>query len=117
LGGAFGIAIANNYVAQQYFKHRTNLIANLPADGAQWKERVGAITQGVTAKTGDLHGATERAYKMIDMSVDRQAYYLSYIDTFRLVGIFFLVVIPLVFFLRTRKKLDTAALEAASEAH
>ncbi len=117
LGGAFGIAIANNYVAQQYFKHRTNLIANLPADGAQWKERVGAVSQGIAAKTGDFHGATERAYKMIDMSVDRQAYYLSYLDTFRLVGIFFLVVIPLVFFLRTRKKLDKAALEAAAEAH
>ena len=49
--------------------------------------------------------------------MDRQAYYLSYLDTFRLVGIFFLVVIPLVFFLRTRKKLDKAAMEAAAEAH
>ncbi len=117
LGGAFGIAMANNYVAQQYFKHRSNLIANLPSDGAQWQERVSGISQGIAAKTGDFHGATQRAYKMIDMSVDRQAYYLSYLDTFRLVGIFFIVVIPLVFFLRTRKKLDTAALEAAAEAH
>ncbi len=117
LGGAFGIAMANNYVAQQYFKHRSNLIANLPSDGAQWQERVSGISQGIAAKTGDFHGATQRAYKMIDMSVDRQAYYLSYLDTFRLVGIFFIVVIPLVFFLRTRKKLDKAALEAAAEAH
>jgi DHA2 family multidrug resistance protein len=117
LGGAFGIAIANNYVAQQYFKHRTNLIANLPADGAQWQERVGSVTQGIVSKTGDFHGATQRAYKLIDLSVDRQAYYLSYLDTFRLVGIFFLVVIPLVLFLRSKKKLDKAALEAAAEAH
>jgi DHA2 family multidrug resistance protein len=117
LGGAFGIAIANNYVAQQYFKHRVNLISNLPSDGAQWKERVGTISQGIAARTGDFHGATEKAHKLIDLSVDRQAYYLSYLDTFRLVGIFFLVVIPLVFFLRTRKKLDKAALEAAAEAH
>jgi DHA2 family multidrug resistance protein len=117
LGGAFGIAIANNYVAQQYFKHRSNLISNLPSDGAQWNERVGGIAQGIVARTGDINGATTKAYKLVDLSVDRQAYYLSYLDTFRLVGIFFLIVIPLVFFLRTRKKLDKAALEAAAEAH
>ncbi len=117
LGGAFGIAIANNYVAHQYFKHRTNLISNLPADGAQWNERVGSITQGIVAKTGDVNGAATKAYKLVDLSVDRQAYYLSYLDTFKLVGIFFLIVIPLVFFLRSRKKLDKAALEAAAEAH
>ena len=117
LGGAFGIAMANNYVAHQYFKHRTNLIANLPSDSAQWQERVNSVTQGIASKTGDLHGATQRAYKMIDMSVDRQAYYLSYLDTFRLVGIFFIVVIPLVFFLRTSKKVDKAALKAAAESH
>ena len=117
LGGAFGIAMANNYVARQYFQHRTNLIANIPSDGAQWQERVTAVTQGIAAKTGDLHGATQRAYKMIDMSVDRQAYYLSYLDTFRLVGIFFIVVIPLVFFLRTNKKMDEAAAKAAAESH
>ena len=76
-----------------------------------------AVTQGIVAKTGDLPGAAQRAYKMIDMSVDRQAYYLSYLDTFRLVGIFFIVVIPLVFFLRTSKKMDKAAAEAAAEAH
>jgi DHA2 family multidrug resistance protein len=117
LGGAFGIAMANNYVAQQYFKHRSNLISHMPSDGTAWQERVNTISQGISSKTGDFHGATEKAYKLIDLSVDRQAYYLSYLDTFRVVGIFFLVVIPLVFFLRTRKKLDKAALEAASEAH
>lgn len=117
LGGAFGIAMANNYVAQQYFKHRANLIDHMPSDGAAWQERVNTIGQGIASKTGDFHGATQKAYKLIDLSVDRQAYYLSYLDTFRLVGIFFIVVIPLVFFLRTSKKVDKAALEAASEAH
>jgi DHA2 family multidrug resistance protein len=117
LGGAFGIAMANNYVAKQYFQHRTNLIAHMPSDGAAWQERVTAVTQGIASKTGDLTGAKQTALKMIDMSVDRQAYYLSYLDTFRLVGIFFLVVIPLVFFLRTSKKMDKAAAKAAAESH
>ena len=109
--------MANNYVARQYFQHRTNLIAHMPSDGVQWQERVTAVTQGIAAKTGDLAGAKQTALKMIDMSVDRQAYYLSYLDTFRLVGIFFIVVIPLVFFLRTNKKMDATAAKAAAESH
>lgn len=117
LGGAFGIAIANNYISMQYFKHRTSLISNMPSNGAAWNERVNTVTQGIVAKTGDLQGASQKAYKLIDLSVDKQAYYLSYLDTFRLVGIFFIVVIPLVYFLRTNKKTAAAAAAAASEAH
>ena len=81
------------------------------------QERVNTISQGIIAKTGDLNGATQKAYKLIDLSIDRQSYYLSYLDTFRLVGVFFVLVIPLVFFLRTNKKMDKEAAKAAAEAH
>jgi hypothetical protein len=45
---------------------------------------------------------------------------ISYLDTFRLIGIFFLIVLPLIFFLRVKKKTPeelAAAMKAASEAH
>ena len=42
--------------------------------------------------------------RMINNTVDRQAYYLSYLDTFRLVTIFFIAVIPLVDFLKQKNK-------------
>jgi DHA2 family multidrug resistance protein len=41
----------------------------------------------------DLTTATTKAYAMISNTVDRQAYYLSYLDTFRLVALFFIAVI------------------------
>jgi len=68
----------------------------------------------------DLTTATTKAYAMISNAVDRQAYYLSYLDTFRLITIFFIVVIPLVVFLKTKKTLpeNKAAVKAAmAEAH
>lgn len=120
LGGAFGIAIANNYVASRYAQHRSDLVSSMPAGSFQLNERVNAISQGIIAKTGDIAGATTKAYASINYSVDKQAYFLSYMDSFRLIGVFFLLVIPLVIFLRVKKKTPVqiaASFKAASEAH
>ncbi|MBN8837776.1 MAG: DHA2 family efflux MFS transporter permease subunit [Sphingobacteriia bacterium] len=120
LGGAFGIAMANNYIAQRYAQHRSDLVSLIPNGSAQLGERVNALSQGIISKTGDVANATTKAYALVNGSVDRQAYFLSYLDTFRLIGIFFLLVIPLVTFLRVKKKSATeqaAAMKAAAEAH
>jgi len=121
LGGAFGIAMTNNYVAQQYAQHRTDMVGNVADGSAGFTNQVHTITQGFMAKGGfDIGTATSKAYGVISGSVDRQAYYLSYLDTFRLITIFFIAVIPLVAFLRVKKKsADELAqtMKAASEAH
>jgi DHA2 family multidrug resistance protein len=120
LGGAFGIAVANNFVATRYAQHRSDLVSNMPAGSFQLTERVNAISQGIIAKTGDVANATTKAYATISGAVDKQAYYLSYLDSFRLIGIFFLLVLPLVFFLRVKKKSSTeiaAQVKATTESH
>jgi len=63
----------------------------------------------------DLTTATTKAYAMISNAVDRQAYYLSYLDTFRLITIFFIIVIPLVVFLKTKKKCPKIRLRLAPQ--
>lgn len=120
LGGAFGIAVANNYVATRYAQHRTDLVSNLQAGSALLTERVNAISNGIISKAGDASTATSKAYASINYAIDKQAYYLSYLDSFRLIGIFFLLVLPLVFFLRVKKKSAeeiSAQMKAAAEAH
>jgi DHA2 family multidrug resistance protein len=120
LGGAFGIAVANNFVATRYAQHRSDLVSNMPAGSFQLTERVNAISQGIITKTGDVANATTKAYATISGAVDKQAYYLSYLDSFRLIGIFFLLVLPLVFFLRVKKKSSTeiaAQMKATTESH
>jgi DHA2 family multidrug resistance protein len=97
------------------------MVSNLTYGSPQLSERLNTISQGLAAKTGvDVAGATNQAYAMISSSVDRQAYYLSYLDTFRWIAIFFIIVIPLVGFLRVKKKSAqeaAAAMAAAAEAH
>jgi MFS transporter, DHA2 family, multidrug resistance protein len=121
LGGAFGIAMANNFIAQRYAQHRTDLVSNLTDGSAMLTSQTNNMAQHFVSSGGfDLTTATTKAYAMISASVDRQAYYLSYLDTFRLITIFFIAVIPLVVFLKTKKKSpeDEVAVKAAmAEAH
>ena len=117
LGGAFGIAMANNYIGHQYAVHRTNIVSTMQGG----TERVTAIANSIISKTGDyVDVANAKATAALSLSVDRQSYYLSYLDTFRLIAIFFIVVLPFIFFLRTKKKSPeeiAAAAKAAAEAH
>ena len=121
LGGAFGIALANNYISHQYAQHRTDLVSNLTQGSAAFTNQTNNLTQNFINKGGfDAGTASAKAYGMISNSVDRQAYYLSYLDTFRLIAIFFILVIPLVAFLRVKKKnpaLEAAAKAAIEESH
>ena len=120
LGGAFGIAVANNYVASRYAQHRSDLVSTIPNGSSLLNDRINATAQGIIAKTGDMAGAKTKAIAIVNATVDRQAYYLSYLDSFRLIGVFFLLVIPLVVFLRVKKKSaaeNAIAMKAVSESH
>ncbi len=120
LGGAFGIAMANNYIANRYAHHRSDLVSAMPEGSPMLTERLSTISQAIIGKTGDYAGAANKALQVLNNTVERQAYYLSYLDTFRLIAIFFLLVLPLVVFLKNKKKTQEeikAAMKAASEAH
>jgi len=121
LGGAFGVAMANNFIAHRFAQHRADLVSNLAEGAAAFSNHTQNLVQAFVSKSGaDITTATTKAYAMISSAVDRQAYYLSYLDTFRLVALFFIAVIPLVAFLRTKKQGEEekqAAKLAVAEAH
>jgi len=97
--------------------HRTNLVSNLTLGSPEFTQRLNTIAHGLSSRVNiDSASAAHAALGIINSQVDRQAYYLSYLDTFKLIAIFFIAVIPLVGFLRTKKK--KAGNEAAMlEAH
>ena len=113
--------MANNFIANRYAQHRSDMVANLYDGAPALLERTQGLTQHFVSTAGmDLTTATTKAYAMISSAVDRQAYYLSYLDTFRLITIFFVAVIPLVAFLRVKKQAPqhkAAAVAAMAEAH
>lgn len=119
LGGAFGIAMANNYIAHQYMQHRTDLLGgNIVANNPAYSQYATSATQMLASKTGNAYGASQQALKLLDLRIDKQAYFLSYLDTFHMIAIFFVAVLPLVAFLRTKKNTNAQeAMKAAAEAH
>lgn len=121
LGGAFGIAIANNYVANQYAIHRTSIVSNLTPGSPELTDRMYMIERGLSSRMNiDSASASHTALGIINSQVDQQSYYLAYLDTFKLIALFFIAVVPLVVFLRTKKKAagnNQAAAAAMAEAH
>lgn len=118
LGGAFGIALANNYILHRYFQHRTDLLGNIVSNGAAYNQYANGTAGNLAAKTGDAFSASQQAMKLLDLRIDKQAYFLSYLDTFHIITLFFIAVLPLVAFLRVKKKGNAAEMaKAAAEAH
>ncbi|WP_234736057.1 DHA2 family efflux MFS transporter permease subunit [Tellurirhabdus bombi] len=115
LGGAFGIAITNTYIAQRTAVHRSDLVSNLQAGDPLTTERLNGLTQGLIAKGVNAMDAVSGAYRTMDAIISRQALMISYLDTFRLAGLFFVVTLPLLFLLQN-KKMDPAAAKAAADA-
>jgi DHA2 family multidrug resistance protein len=119
LGGAFGIAIANNYMARQFMQHKTDLVTNTVPGNPAFDERLNTLVQAMMSRTGAaVNDATEMAYRQINFMVEKQAYLLTYLDTFRLISVFFIIVFPLILFIKVKKKpLTEAAKAAMSDAH
>jgi MFS transporter, DHA2 family, multidrug resistance protein len=118
LGGAFGVALANNFISTHYAQHRADLVSNLYATNPALTERLTSITNGIIARTGDATTATEQAQRFLNLQVDKQAYLLSYLDTYRMISVFFICIFPLIFFVKTKKQVVSAeATKAALEAH
>ncbi|WP_128545701.1 DHA2 family efflux MFS transporter permease subunit [Larkinella soli] len=115
LGGAFGVAITNTYIAQRTAVHRSDLVSNLQAGDPLTTDRLNAMAQGLAAKGYGALDAMQGAYRNLDLIITKQALMISYLDTFRLAGLFFIVTFPLLFLLKN-KKMDPAAAKAAADA-
>ena len=115
LGGAFGIAIMNYYITQRFAINRTDLISNFTAGSQAFVERNTALLNGIGSKLSVTANAQQQAYQLMDLSVTKQAYLLTYADAFLFSVVAVLAVFPLIFFLRD-KKLSAEAQKAAAEA-
>lgn len=116
IGGSVGIAIANTWVAQRYAMHRNDLSANISTDNSVYNNYIQTMTQGLASRGADAFNASQAALKVVEMKVSQQAYLLSYLDTFYLVGILFVLTIPFIFLL-SNKTVSQEAVKAVEESH
>ena len=103
LGGSFGIAVLTTYLTRHVEFHRADLVTNIYAGNPAFEQRF----QGLVARflqTGvSLAEAQQRAFAVLDGMVMKQAAMLAYNDSWLLILLSFLCVIPAVFLLHKPK--------------
>jgi DHA2 family multidrug resistance protein len=105
LGGSFGIALINTFLATRLAEHRQALVTHLTPADLNLTERLAGGAQLVAARLGQpLPEARPRALQLLEATVNRQAGILSYNDAFLLVGCFFLAAMPLLLLVLQRKR-------------
>jgi DHA2 family multidrug resistance protein len=105
LGGSFGIALIATYIQHRSASHRQNLLRHVSVYDPALRERMQGIVQALVAKGSTLFEARRQATAAIEGLVTRQTFLLTYMDAFRIVGVFFLACIPLLLlFKRGRRR-------------
>ena len=104
LGGSFGVALIATYVEKRSWTHRQTLLGHVSIYDPAVRERINQVIQGLLAKGSTLVQAQQQAYGAIEGMVVRQTFLLTYMDAFRVVGIFFLFCIPLLLLFKRRRK-------------
>lgn len=104
LGGGFGIAIVNTYLAQRYAANRLMLVEHVSQYNYATQQRLSAMTGAFMAKGASAYSAKQQAIAVLDGLVSRQMLLKSFIDVFIFVTLFFVLCIPLIIIVRREGK-------------
>ena len=103
LGGSFGIAMVNTYLLNRNAVHRTDLVSNITTDNPLAVKRLADYTGYFMQKGFSGFDAHQKALQLIDKGILRQTNLLSYNDAYLMVGMVFLLSMPLLLLARNRK--------------
>jgi DHA2 family multidrug resistance protein len=104
IGGSVGIAMTGTYLARHRQVVGAALGENVSIYDPITQSRLNQITQGLIAGGADVATATQRAYMILHGMVMRQAAMVSFVTVFRLLGVLFLIMLPLVLLMRRPAK-------------
>ena len=99
LGGSFGIAVLALALEHQQAVHRAHLVESLAITDPRLQQRLVELQLWLASRSGTGGTLPDQALQVLTLQVDRQAALLAYGDVFRLVGLLFLAVTPLVLLL------------------
>lgn len=103
LGGSFGLAIVNTYLTQRNAVHRSDLVANITTDNPLAVKRLADYTNLFISKGAGLLEAKARALKLMDLNVTKQSSLMSFDDAYLLIGLVFLISLPILLLASRRK--------------
>ena len=100
VGGSMGIAMSDTYLFRRQQMHTALLGGHVNPYSTKATAMVEALRSALMARGSDAATAMHQAYGMVWGMVQRQAAMISFVDTFRLMGIVFLLLLPLLLLMR-----------------
>lgn len=98
LGGSFGIALITTFVDRRAAFHRSILSANINAYNNNLSARIAGMVHAFMGQGSSREQATHMAYGAVQGTVMRQGQLMAYTDVFWIVGVFFILLVPLLLF-------------------
>ena len=103
MGGSVGISVVTTMLDRRTQIHQTNLSRNLSQSNPVLQGMMQGAARAMQAHGASASGATQRAYALIQATVQQQATMLAYIDCFWFLGVAILLMIPAVFLMKKSK--------------
>jgi DHA2 family multidrug resistance protein len=100
VGGSVGIAVTGTMLARRRQAFGSMLGEHVTLFDPATNEMLAQLKAAFLARTGDAVAATNQAYLVLYGMVQRQAAMVSFVMIFRLLGILFFVMVPLVLLMR-----------------
>ncbi|HEX3770333.1 MAG TPA: DHA2 family efflux MFS transporter permease subunit [Polyangiaceae bacterium] len=101
VGGSIGLAVAATLLSRYGVQARTALIAHVTMTDPAAMDRMRQTAGGFMARGFDAHTARELAMRAVDGAIAVQSQLLAFERVFLLAGVLFLLVLPLLIFLKT----------------
>src|ERR1700733_1931742 len=114
VGGAIGVSMLNNFITRQGQVHRTALTAHTNHANPFFERQLNAITQSFIATGAGASESSHRALAQLSAQVDLQANVLGFVNSFWMLGLLVLLLIPLPFIM---KRPSAEEAKAAAAAH
>jgi MFS transporter, DHA2 family, multidrug resistance protein len=100
IGGGIGIAMTGTYLQRHRQAAGAVLGEHVSLYDSQTQSMLAQLTNGMVAAGADIVTATERAYLILHGMIVRQASMVSFVTIFRLLGVLFLIMMPLVMLMK-----------------
>jgi DHA2 family multidrug resistance protein len=100
IGGSAGIAMVITILARRQQFHQSVLASHLTPVDAAYNETIQGIAGTITAQGASAADAAMQAQGVVYSVLQRQASMLAVADVFFVLGVIFLALVPLVFFLK-----------------
>ncbi len=113
IGGGIGISLLNNFITRQGQIHRTGLTAHTNHANPFFERMLNGMTQNLISIGVGASEASRRALAQLSAQVDLQANVLGFVNSFWVMGLVVLLLVPLPFVMRRPSAEETKASAAA----